>query len=251
MRKVLIAGNWKMNHTIAVSQKLVKALAAAAKEMDDREYMIAPVFTALPAVSEQLQGTCIHVGAQNMHWEESGAYTGEISPAMLGELHVSYVILGHSERRQYFGETDEMVQKKTAAALRFGIAPIICCGETWEQREEGKTQVVITDQIEKAVAEVGGEEAHKIVIAYEPIWAIGTGKSASPEDAQVVCMHIRQVLTQRFGSEVAQKIRILYGGSVKGSNCREYMNQPDIDGALVGGASLKAADFLEIMEFTR
>ncbi len=251
MRKFLIAGNWKMNHTIVISQKLVKSLAAAAKEMDDREYMIAPVFTALPAVAEQLCGTCIHVGAQNMHWEESGAYTGEISPAMLTELNVKYVIIGHSERRQYFGETDETVQKKTLAALKAGIAPIVCCGESWEQREQGLTETFISEQIEKALVGVTADDADNLVIAYEPIWAIGTGKSASAADAQHVCAHIRKELARLLGTEASEKVRILYGGSVKGSNCREYMNEPDIDGALVGGASLKAADFLEIMEFTR
>ena len=202
----------------------------------------------LDRLVEAVKGTDVKIGAQNMHFEESGAFTGETSPEALKDLGVSYVILGHSERREMFAETDESVNKKTAAAFKHGLTPIVCCGETLEEREAGKTNDLVADQVTKALAGLTDEQLKQVVIAYEPIWAIGTGKSSSAKDANDVCSHIRSVLADKFGSEAAEAIRIQYGGSVKPGNIKEYMAESDIDGALVGGASLEAQSFLQLLE---
>lgn len=215
------------------------------------EAVVCPTFTALAKVAEALKGSKIALGAQNMHWETQGAFTGEISPAMLKELGVKYVILGHSERRQYFGETDQGVNLKVKAALAYALVPIVCVGETLEQREAGTTEAIVTQQTEGALKDLTPEQVAGLVIAYEPIWAIGTGRTASDEDAQQVNQSIRQVIARRFGSAAAEAVRIQYGGSVKPGNARGLMSQPDIDGGLVGGASLKVEDFAGIIENCR
>lgn len=247
MRQIIIAGNWKMHKTITEAVSFVQELKqkAAATPV---EVVVCPPFTALAAVSEAIKGSNIRLAAQNMHWEKQGAFTGEISPVMLKELGVAYVVLGHSERRQYFGETDESVNQKAQAALEHGLIPIVCVGETLEQREAGATEQVVAGQTKGALAGLSAEQVAGLVIAYEPVWAIGTGKTASDEDAQQVNAYIRQVVSDQFGAATAAAVRIQYGGSVKPSNARGLMSQPDIDGALVGGASLKVEDFAGIIE---
>lgn len=215
----------------------------------EAEVLICPPHTSLETAVNLCQGTNIAVGAQNLHWEDSGAYTGEISPLMLKSLGVTHCIIGHSERRQYFGETDETVNKKVKAALTHGLTPVVCVGETLEEREQGVTRDVCRRQVEQGLAGIAPEQAAAIIIAYEPIWAIGTGKTASASDAQDVIGYIRQVLGEMLGQETAQKVRIQYGGSVKPDNIKELMAQPDIDGALVGGASLKPESFAQIVNF--
>jgi triosephosphate isomerase len=202
----------------------------------------------LDQLVQAAKGTDVKIGAQNMHFEESGAFTGEISPIALADLGVSYVILGHSERREMFNETDEAVNKKAHAAFAHKLTPIVCCGETLEQREAGETNDFVGSQIEKGLAGLSDDQLKQAVIAYEPIWAIGTGKSSSAQDANEVCAHIRSVVADKFSNEAAAAIRIQYGGSVKPENIKEYMAQPDIDGALVGGASLKSDSFLQLLE---
>jgi triosephosphate isomerase len=211
------------------------------------EKVICAPFTALPALSNLLQGTSFALGAQNMHYADQGAYTGEISPLMLKELGVAYVIIGHSERRQYFNETDESVNLKVKAALQHGLKPIICVGETLEEREEGKTEDVVRVQTEVAITDVPAERMTDVVFAYEPVWAIGTGKSSTAEDANQTIRYIRSVIAERFGQETANGVRIQYGGSVKPDNIASFMAQPDIDGALVGGASLTADGYLQLV----
>jgi triosephosphate isomerase len=228
---------------------LVSELSGLAAGVKDAEVVVCPPFTALDAVIEALQGTDIAVGAQNMHWQPEGAFTGEISPVMLKDLGCKYVILGHSERRQYFGETDEGVNKKIKAAYAHGLLPIVCVGETLEQREAGTMEDVVRNQTEGALSGLEPELAAKLVIAYEPVWAIGTGKTASNEDAQQVIGFIRGVVARLFSREIADKVRIQYGGSVKPDNISALMAQPDIDGALVGGASLEAKSFASIVKF--
>ncbi|MFO7295758.1 MAG: triose-phosphate isomerase [Clostridia bacterium] len=213
------------------------------------EVVVCPPFVCLPAAKEALSGSNIKLGAQNMHWEEQGAFTGEVAPGMLKELDVEYVIIGHSERRQYFGETDEMVNKKVLSAVAHNLIPIICVGETLEQREQGITEEVVDKQTRAALEGLNADVAHRVVIAYEPIWAIGTGKTASSNDANEVIGYIRKVVGEVLGSQAAQQMRILYGGSVKPENAAELMGMPEIDGALVGGASLKAQDFAKIVKY--
>lgn len=217
-------------------------------EIDGVESVICAPFTNLPALVEAVKGTKLKVGAQNMHWEESGAYTGEISGAMLQDLGVEYVVLGHSERRAYFAETDETVNKKVHAAFKYGLTPIICVGEKLEEREAGRTKDVCREQTEAALTGLSAEQVARSVIAYEPIWAIGTGKSSTAEDANEVISYIRERVAAVFGSDAAAKLRIQYGGSVKPANVREYMEQSDIDGALVGGASLEPASYIGLVE---
>jgi len=195
-----------------------------------------------------VKGSDVKIGAQNMHFEESGAFTGEISPNALAELGVQYVIIGHSERREMFNETDESVNKKTLAAFKYNLTPIVCCGETLEQRENGETMNLVGAQIQKALTGLTDDQVKQTVIAYEPIWAIGTGKSSTAQDANEVCAHIREVVAEQFSLDIANAVRIQYGGSVKPGNIKEYMAQPDIDGALVGGASLEAQSFLQLLE---
>ena len=239
MRRPIIAGNWKMNTTPLEAAELARALLREIQGVATVEKVLCPPFVALAVVEPLLEGTDIELGAQNMHWEDSGAFTGEISPPMLVEL-CQYVILGHSERRQYFGETDENVGKKVKAALAHGLTPIVCVGETLAEHDSGHTPEVVTRQLRAAYSEVKAEGAMHTVVAYEPVWAIGTGRPATAQIAQHVCGDvIRLLLRELYGARVADEIRIQYGGSVTGVNAAELMSQPDIDGALVGGASLK------------
>jgi len=248
MRKPFIAGNWKMFKTTKEAKKFAKEFKAIYKASDVRVAIAAP-FTQLDALVKAFKGTGIGVGAQNMHYEDEGAFTGEISAKMLKEIGVEYCIIGHSERRQYFKETDATVNKKLKKALTVGILPILCVGESLKTREEKKQNEFVEKQIIADFKGISKEDAVKITVAYEPIWAIGTGKTATPKEAQQMCAHIRKVLTKLYGVDVSEEITIQYGGSVKPANATELMNQDDIDGALVGGASLKPADFLEIIHF--
>ena len=247
MRKPIIAGNWKMHKTIAEALEFVNEVKDRVNN-DKVEAVICAPFTLLKDLKQATKGTNIKIGAQNMHFEEKGAFTGEISPLMLKELDMDYVVIGHSERRQYFNETDETVNKKIIKALEVGIDPILCVGETLEEREAGNTKDVCKVQVEKALENVSKEDLAKVVIAYEPVWAIGTGKTATSEDANDVIAYIREVVANLYG-ELANEVRIQYGGSVKPSNVAEIMNQSDIDGALVGGASLEANDYVELVNF--
>lgn len=247
MRKPIIAGNWKMHKTIAEALEFVNEVKDKVNN-DNVEAVICAPFTLLKDLKEVTKGTNIKIGAQNMHFEEKGAFTGEISPLMLKELYIDYIVIGHSERRQYFNETNETVNKKVLKALEVGIDPILCVGETLEEREAGKTKDVCKVQVEKALENVSKEDLAKVVIAYEPVWAIGTGKTATSEDANDVIAYIREVVANLYG-ELANEVRIQYGGSVKPSNVAEIMNQSDIDGALVGGASLEANDYIKLVNF--
>ncbi|CAM4473041.1 triose-phosphate isomerase [Paenibacillus tarimensis] len=247
MRKPIIAGNWKMFKTVAEATSFFAEVKGKA-EVDGVESVICAPFTNLPALVEAAKGTSIAIGAQNMHYEESGAFTGEISGAMLKELGVKYVILGHSERRAYFAETDEIVNKKTQAAFKCGLTPIVCVGEKLEEREAGHTKEVCKVQTEAALKGLTAEQAAQTVIAYEPIWAIGTGKSSTATDAEDVIAYIRDVVKGQFGEEAAAAVRIQYGGSVKPNNIAEYMAESNIDGALVGGASLEPASYIALVE---
>ncbi|NPV42694.1 MAG: triose-phosphate isomerase [Firmicutes bacterium] len=250
MRKPIIAGNWKMHKGIEETRQLLRELKDI--EMSPEiEVVVCPPFTSLSEAAELLVGTAIGLGAQNMHWERSGAYTGEISPCMLKEIGCKYIIIGHSERRQYFGETDEMVNLKVKSAFNHDLIPIVCVGENLEQRENGETKSLVTSQIKKALEGLTEKQVERIVIAYEPIWAIGTGVSAKGEDANEVIKLIRDIIAGDFGKDISQKVRIQYGGSVKPGNIKEFMEQPEIDGALVGGASLKAVDFGAIVNYKK
>jgi triosephosphate isomerase len=248
-RRPIIAGNWKMNNTIAEGVKLVKELAPLVADVEAVDVVACPTATALAAVADACKGTKIHVGAQNVHWEPKGAFTGEISTGMLKEIGVEYVVLGHSERRDYFGETDEGVNKRARAAYAAGITPIICCGESLEIREAGTYIDHVVKQIKAALDGFSADEVAKLVIAYEPIWAIGTGKTATFEQAEEVCKAIPEAVAEVFGQSAADAIRIQYGGSVKPATIKDLMQQPNVDGALVGGASLKAQDFSQIVNF--
>jgi triosephosphate isomerase len=249
MRRTLIAGNWKMNNSCAESVELVsqlKDILSASKEID---IVVAPPFTALGAVAAVLKGSPIGLSAQNVFWEESGAFTGEISTAMLKDVGCRYVIIGHSERRQYFSETDETVNKRLKAALKASLIPIVCIGETLAEREAEKTLPVIEQQLKGGLKGLSLEEMETVIIAYEPVWAIGTGKTATPDQAQEVHRFIRDIIARIFSKEIADDTRILYGGSVKPDNVDQLMVQLDIDGALVGGASLKADAFARIVNY--
>ena len=247
MRKKIVAGNWKMNMTTAEADGLVTALKGELANFREVEVVVCPPFTALKTVSDLVQGTHIDLGAQNMHWEKGGAYTGEISASMLRELYCHFVILGHSERRQYFGETDEIVNRKTQAALSSSLHPIVCVGETLDEREAGKVEEVITTQVKGSLAGLSAKELLDAVIAYEPVWAIGTGKTATSEQAQEVHALIRSVLAEMHDQAVADSVRIQYGGSVKPGNAKELFSMPDIDGGLIGGAALDAKSFIDIV----
>lgn len=248
MRKPIIAGNWKMHKTIAEAVEFVNEIKGKVNNTDVEAVICAP-FTLLKDLKEATKGTSIKIGAQNMHYADNGAFTGEISAPMLKELDIDYVVLGHSERRQYFNETNETVNKKVLKALEAGIDPILCIGETLEEREADKTKDICKVQTEKALENVTAEDMKKVVIAYEPIWAIGTGKTATAEQANDVIAYVREVVKGLYGEEISEEVRIQYGGSVKPSNVSEIMNQTDIDGALVGGASLQPADFTELVNF--
>lgn len=248
MRKPVIAGNWKMNCTIAEALELVKGLKERLSDVNDREIVVAPPYTALSNVSRNLIGSNMTLAAQNLYWEDKGAFTGEISAEMLLDAGCDYVIVGHSERRQLFGETDEAVNRKVRTALSAGLIPILCVGETLSERENGATLSVIERQLTIALADVIMTEPEDIVVAYEPVWAIGTGKTATPAQAQEVHAYIRGLLKKAY-NDAADGVRILYGGSVKPENIDELMAEADIDGALVGGASLKADPFVRIVRF--
>lgn len=248
MRIPIIAGNWKMNKTIEEGVALVNGFKAEAANTDVEVVVCVP-YVLLPAVKEALAGSKVKIGAQNMHWEESGAFTGEISPIMLNDLGIDYVVIGHSERREYFAETNETVNKKVKSALAHNLAPIMCCGETLAQREANEHKTLVAEQIKAGVADLSVEDVKKVVIAYEPIWAIGTGVTATSDQANEMCEMIRDTLAEIYDDETAEEVRIQYGGSVKPANVTEIMNQPHIDGALVGGASLKADDFTALINF--
>jgi triosephosphate isomerase len=248
MRKPIIAGNWKMNKTLSEANSFAEEVKGRVPSQEKIESVICAPALFLQSLVEATRGTDVEIGAQNMHFEESGAFTGEISPIALQDLGVKYVIIGHSERREMFNETDESVNKKTLAAFNYNLKPIVCVGETLEQRENGQTMELVGNQVKAALTGLSEEQVKQTVIAYEPIWAIGTGKSSTAEDANEVCALIRKVVAGQFSEGAAEAIRIQYGGSVKPGNIKEYMAQPDIDGALVGGASLEAQSFLELVE---
>ena len=250
-RNYLIAGNWKMHLTSTEGAALADQIVATVGSKTSVDICVSPAFTALDAVSRKIAESIVSLGAQDMHFEAAGAYTGEVSAAMLKALAVEYVILGHSERRQYSGETDGIVNKKVLAAFAAGLKPIVCVGETLEEREGGKTLDVIRNQIEKGLAGVTGEDADALVIAYEPVWAIGTGKTATPEMAEEVHAEIRQCLAGQLGEASSNRIRILYGGSMKPENADDLLAQANIDGGLIGGASLKADAFASLVESAR
>ena len=248
IRKKLIAGNWKMNKTSADAVSLAHELVKAVGSQPDVEVVICPPFTALEGVAKAIDGSLIKLGAQNMHFEASGAFTGEVSAPMLRAIFTTHVILGHSERRTLFGETDELVNKKVLAAFKNQLRPILCVGESLAEREAGATLKVVQTQTERSLEGVSKEQAATLVVAYEPVWAIGTGKVATTEQAQEVHAFIRGLLTKHYGEAVAQKIRILYGGSMKPANAPELLAQKDIDGGLIGGASLEARSFTELVK---
>jgi triosephosphate isomerase len=248
MRKPVIAGNWKLNKTIKEAIELVTLLKRQITDFKYVDVIVCPTFTAISEVSEALHGSEIRVGGQDVYWEEKGAFTGEISASLLKDAGATHVIVGHSERRQFFHETHETVNKKTRAALRAGLTPIVCVGEMLKEREAERTFAVVEEQLRGGLAGFTPEDAQKLIVAYEPVWAIGTGKVATPQQAQEVHAFIRKELGKAFGPEVAETIRIQYGGSVKPDNIAELMRETDVDGALVGGASLDAAGFADIVK---
>lgn len=247
-RKPIVAGNWKMNKTVAEAVALIQEIKrdiAACKGVD---VVVCPPFTALQAVGTAIAGTAIGLGAQNMYWEKSGAFTGEVSAEMLRELYCHYVIIGHSERRSLFGETDAGVNRKVKTALASNLRPIVCVGETLEQRKAGQTEAVVKTQVQQGLEGIGSDDLNTIIMAYEPVWAIGTGLTATPAQAQEVHQLIRGLLKEMADDKTAQAVRIQYGGSVKAANAQELFSQPDIDGGLIGGASLDAASFMAIIK---
>jgi triosephosphate isomerase len=249
MRRPIIAGNWKMYKTVGEAVKLVEDLKKELSGVKDVEIVVCPPYTALWAVGKVVKGTNIGLGAQDLYWEDEGAYTGEVSPAMLKDVGCQYVIIGHSERRTYFDETNEAVNNKVKAALKHGLTPVVCVGEKLTEREEGKTFHVVEDHVRGVLSDLSAEEAGRAVIAYEPVWAIGTGKTATPAQAEEVHKFIRGLLSKIYSDKLASMVRIQYGGSVKPENIKELMAEEDIDGALVGGASLKADSFAKIVKF--
>ena len=250
MRRPVIAGNWKLNKTIGEAVEFVLALRDLVADVTDVEIVLAPPFTALSAVAKGLEGSNIRLAAQDVFWEDSGAFTGEVSPVMLKEVGCDYVIIGHSERRQYFGETNETVNRKAKAAHAHGLKPIICVGETLVDREAGGTESVIKDHIINGISEFSEREILSTVMAYEPVWAIGTGRTATPNQTQKVQRFIRSLLSRTYSADVASQVRIQYGGSVNPDNAADLMAQPDVDGALVGGASLEAESLAQIVKAT-
>lgn len=248
MRRPIIAGNWKMNNGVSEAKKLATEILELDLSKDVEAVLCTPAIDLYP-VKELIKDSDIKLGAQNMYFEESGAYTGETSPLMLKDLGVDYVILGHSERREYFKECDETINKKVVSALKNDLQPILCVGETLEERESGSEKDKVKGQIEKNLSGLSPEDFDKVVIAYEPIWAIGTGKTASSDDAEEMCAYIRELVKEIFGQEAADKVRIQYGGSVKPENVKDIMSKENIDGALVGGASLEAKSFGDLVNF--
>jgi triosephosphate isomerase (TIM) len=251
VRIPFIAGNWKMYKTVADAVKYVKELRVMVKDIDDVEIVVAPAFTALHAAAEAARNSNVGIGAQDLFWEREGAFTGEVSGTMLREAGAEYVIVGHSERRTHFGETDATVNRKTAAAFAASLTPIVCIGETLDQRERRETFDVLDRQIKEGLAGVTGEQLGQLVVAYEPVWAIGTGRNATPQQAAEAHGHIRKRLRQWFGTDAADACHVIYGGSVKPDNIRELVSQPDVDGALVGGASLDVRSFFDIVSLSR
>ena len=251
MRKPFIAGNWKMNKTVAETVAFVKELRGRVKSIDDVDVIVAPPFTALHAAAEAARNSNVCISAQDLYWEREGAFTGEVSGPMLLEAGAQYVIIGHSERRTLFGETDASVNRKTTAALAIGLEPIVCIGETLDQRERNQTFDVLDRQIKDGLDRLTGRQVGQLVIGYEPVWAIGTGRNATPAQAAEAHGHIRQRLRMWFGNEAAERCRVIYGGSVKPDNTKDLISQPDVDGALVGGASLDLKSFAGIIEFSR
>ena len=251
MRVPLIAGNWKMFKTSDEALAFAGDLARRVADAESTEILLCPAFVYISPLVQALRGSCVKVGAQNVFWEDSGAFTGEVSAPMLKSVGARYALVGHSERRQYFHETDETVNRRLFAALKGGLVPIVCVGETLEEREAGKTAAVVETQLRQGLKGLDSNQALSLVVAYEPVWAIGTGRTATPELAQEVHRSIRTTLGNLFGPDASSQIRILYGGSVKGDNVDSLMAQPDIDGALVGGASLDAASFERIIRFKR
>lgn len=246
MRTPIVAGNWKMNKLLGPARDLAGDVAEASRDIEGVEMIVAPTAPYLPALAETLEGSEVGLSAQNVHWADSGAYTGEVSPTMLKEVGCTHAIIGHSERRQYFGETDVSVNRRARAALDHGLAPIICVGESLAERQAGETELKIKLQVRAALSEVPEEDARQVIIAYEPLWAIGTGETASPEQAQEAHATIRQLLEGLYGEDVSEAVRVLYGGSVKPHNIDGLIEQPDLDGALIGGASLQSESFLSI-----
>lgn len=252
-RRPMMAGNWKMHMDNSQTEELVESIGSGMSPDGEVEVVVCPPFTALDTAARSIRNRNLNIGlgAQNMYWEDTGAFTGEISPLMLVSLGLNYVIIGHSERRQYFGETDETVNRKLKSALDHNLMPIFCVGETDEQREAGSTNEVLTGQIKNGLAGVRDNLSKSLIIAYEPVWAIGTGKVAEPEDANDGIRHLRAVISTMYGLETAQKIRILYGGSVKPDNVAKIMAEPEVDGALVGGASLKPDVFTALIDYQK
>ncbi|MFA5410287.1 MAG: triose-phosphate isomerase [Candidatus Omnitrophota bacterium] len=250
MRKTIIAGNWKMYKTISEAIELANGLKRELFNLDNQviDIVLCPAFTALSEVGEVILNSNIQLGAQDVYWQEEGAFTGEVSCNMLTDAGCKFVIIGHSERRQYFGETNDTVNKKIKAALKSGLTPILCVGESLSEREKDLTFKVLDDHLQNGLKEIGEEEISKIVVAYEPVWAIGTGKTASAKQAEEAQKYIRDLLTKLYTKELADSVRIQYGGSVKPENIAELIEQPDIDGALVGGASLSAESFVSIVK---
>lgn len=251
MRKPVIAGNWKMNKTISDALELVNDLKIRMTDVDDVTVVVCPTFLCIKSVADALKGSNVHVGAQDMFWETSGAYTAEVSGEMLLEAGAEYVIIGHSERRQYFGETNETVNKKVKKALALGLKPIVCVGEMLEDREAGNTEKVVDDHLTNGLAGVSADDMKKIIVAYEPVWAIGTGKTATPGQAQDVHAFIRNRIAELWDNETAEAIVIQYGGSMKPDNVKELLAQKDIDGGLIGGAALKADSFEALAKFDK
>jgi triosephosphate isomerase len=249
MRVPVIAGNWKMYKTIAETEQFFRDFLPQAANSAHCEIAIAPPFTAIPKAVELTRGSRVGISGQDIYWEKQGAFTGEVAAAMLAEAGCRYTIIGHSERRQYFGETDETVNKKLQAALAAGLQPIVCIGELLQQREAGQTEAVLRQQVDAGLAGLTSEQLTRIIVAYEPVWAIGTGRTATPDMAEQAHRFIRSLVSSRLGKESAAGLRILYGGSVKPDNIKGLMAQPDIDGALVGGASLDAKGFASIVNF--
>lgn len=248
MRRKVVAGNWKMNMTDPEAVELAKELKDNLKSLKETELVICPPFTSLFSLSKIVADSNIGLGAQNLFWESSGAYTGEVSAEMLAWVGCKYVIIGHSERRQYFGEENQSVNKKIEAALKAGLTPIVCVGERLKERESGKTEQVIEDHVRGALKDLSKEEVEKLIIAYEPVWAIGTGKTATTEQANEVHLFIRELIKRLYDADLSSRTRVLYGGSVKPENAKDLIEQPEVDGFLVGGASLKADSFTAIAQ---
>lgn len=248
MRKPIIAGNWKMNKTVAEAKSLAEGIKIDLSECTSVDVVLCPPFTALKTVSDSISGTQIKLGAQNMNPEQSGAFTGEVSPEMLRDVYCHYVILGHSERRSLFSETDAIVNAKVKSALKNNLLPIVCVGETLEERDADKVEEVVERQVRESLADISADEMKKVIIAYEPVWAIGTGRTATPEQAQEVHALIRRIMADIFDESTSQAVRIQYGGSMKPDNAPELLAQPDIDGGLIGGAALDPHSFTQIVK---